>query len=388
MSTNMIAARAPILVGHGTMLPKMSTAASRLCLTPIYNTNGRSPQQSRHLSLAARPARTTPHHAARPSLQQQLLSNRQFSTTTPPQLEEKYFPEPKHNLIRTTRPAWEHPGFTEEQMTTNIRFEHRIPEDMSDRFALFLMRILRKGTDIATGYSHDVTNPATASDPNALESTKPYHMSERKWLIRFLFLESVAGVPGMVAGMLRHLRSLRRMQRDNGWIETLLEEAYNERMHLLTFLKMAEPGWFMRLMCLGAQGVFFNSMFLGYLISPRTAHRFVGYLEEEAVLTYSLVLADLEAGKLPKWEGMQAPDIAIEYWKMPEGKRTVKDLILYVRADEAKHREVNHTLGNLKQEEDPNPFVSTYFDAGKPHPGKGIKKGEYKGTGWARDEVI
>jgi hypothetical protein len=32
------------------------------------------------------------------------------------------------------------------------------------------------------------------------------------------------------------------MSRDNGWIETLLEDAYNERMHLLTFLKMAEPG--------------------------------------------------------------------------------------------------------------------------------------------------
>lgn len=110
MSTNMIAARAPMLAAHGTMLPKMSMAASRLCLTPIYSTNGRTPQQSRHLSLAARPARPTLHHPARPSLQQQPLSKRQFSTTSPPQLEEKYFPEPKHHLIRTTRPAWEHPG--------------------------------------------------------------------------------------------------------------------------------------------------------------------------------------------------------------------------------------------------------------------------------------
>jgi ubiquinol oxidase len=71
---------------------------------------------------------------------------------------------------------------------------------------------------------------------------------------RNIFLESVAGVPGMVAGMLRHLHSMRRMKRDNGWIETLLEESYNERMHLLTFLKMAEPGPFMRVMVLGAQG--------------------------------------------------------------------------------------------------------------------------------------
>jgi hypothetical protein len=157
-------------------------------------------------------------------------------------------------------------------------------------------------------------------------------------------------------------------------------------MHLLTFLKMAEPGWFMRFMCLGAQGVFFNSLFLSYLISPRTVHRFVGYLEEEAVLTYTLAIQDLEAGKLPKWEKLQAPDIAIAYWEMPEGKRSMRDLLLYIRADEAKHREVNHTLANLKQKIDPNPFVSTYKDLDKPHPGKGLK--DTKGTGWERDEVI
>jgi hypothetical protein len=241
------------------------------------------------------------------------------------------------------------------------------------------MRMLRKSADFLTGYSHD---------PDVATGASPYKMSERKWLIRFIFLESVAAVPGMVGGMLRHLHSLRRMRRDNGWIESLLEEAYNERMHLLTFLKMAEPGWFMRFMCLGAQGVFFNSMFISYLISPRTAHRFVGYLEEEAVLTYSLVLQDIESGLLPKWEKMQAPDIAIDYWKMPEGKRTIKDLILYIRADEAKHREVNHTLSNLVQSLDPNPFVSEYKDNTKPHPGKGIADHEYKGIGWDRHEVV
>ena len=123
-------------------------------------------------------------------------------------------------------------------------------------------------------------------------------------------------------------------------IETLLEEAYNERMHLLTFMKLAEPGWFMKMMIIGAQGVFYNGFFLSYLISPRICHRFVGYLEEEAVLTYTRAIEDIEAGKLPKWERLEAPDIAIRYWNMPEGSRTMKDLISYVRADEAKHREV------------------------------------------------
>lgn len=49
---------------------------------------------------------------------------------------------------------------------------------------------------------------------------------------RILFLESIAGVPGMVAGALRHLHSLRLMRRDGGWIHTLLEEAENERCAL------------------------------------------------------------------------------------------------------------------------------------------------------------
>lgn len=157
-------------------------------------------------------------------------------------------------------------------------------------------------------------------------------------------------------------------------------------MHLLTFLKMAEPGWFMKVMILGAQGVFFNAMFFSYIISPRTCHRFVGYLEEEAVLTYTRAIADIDAGKLPKWETLEAPDIAVRYWKMPEGQRTMRDLLLYIRADEAKHREVNHTLGNLKQDVDPNPFVSVYDDPSKPHPCKGIQ--HVKPTGWERQDVI
>jgi hypothetical protein len=39
-----------------------------------------------------------------------------------------------------------------------------------------------------------------------------------------------------------------------------------------------------------AQGVFFNAYFLMYMISPASCHRFVGYLEEEAVHTYTVML--------------------------------------------------------------------------------------------------
>ncbi|TAQ90525.1 hypothetical protein B7494_g1169 [Chlorociboria aeruginascens] len=316
---------------------------------------------------------------------QPLQSLRQFSST-PCTRGKLLFPEPENgHHIKKTEPAWHHPGYTEQQMTKNIYFAHRQPRDFSDRVALFAMRILRKGTDFLTGYKHDVEVAKKASDSDAVTGTKPYSMSEHKWLIRFVFLESVAGVPGMVAGMLRHLHSIRRLKRDNGWIETLLEEAYNERMHLLTFLKMYEPGWFMKFMILGAQGVFFNGMFVSYLISPRTCHRFVGYLEEEAVLTYTLAIQDLEAGKLKRWidPAFKVPDLAVDYWNMPEGSRTMRDLLLYIRADEAKHREVNHTLGNLQQKEDPNPFVSSYKDVERPHPGKGIENIKPLGYHWS-----
>ena len=60
-------------------------------------------------------------------------------------------------------------------------------------------------------------------------------------------------------------------------------------MHLLTFLRLKKPGPIFRFMVLLSQGVMFNAFFLTYLISPKTCHRFVGYIEEEAVHTYTKV---------------------------------------------------------------------------------------------------
>ncbi|KAK0642078.1 alternative oxidase [Cercophora newfieldiana] len=215
----------------------------------------------------------------------------------------------------------------------------------------------RWAMDLATGMKSeqkaDSRHPTTA-----LVAQTP--LTESQWLVRFIFLESIAGVPGMVAGTVRHLHSIRRFKLDQGWIKTLLEESYNERMHLLTFLEMYKPGWFMRLMVFGAQGVFYNTMFISYLISPKICHRFVGYLEEEAVHTYTRCLHELDNGSLPQWSsesGFKVPDIAVRYWNMREGRRTMRDLLLYIRADEASHRGVNHTLGNLDQVSDPNPFL-------------------------------
>ncbi|KAK8032780.1 alternative oxidase- mitochondrial [Apiospora marii] len=252
---------------------------------------------------------------------------------------------------------------------------------MGERVAWKFMRFCRWGMDFTTGMQKeqkvDKANPTTA-----VTAIKP--LTEAQWLIRFLFLESIAGVPGMVAGMLRHLQSIRQLKRDNGWIETLIEESYNERMHLLTFMKMCEPGWFMKSFIVLAQGVYFNSMFLSYLISPRLTHRFVGYLEEEAVHTYTMCIKQIDEGQLPKWTdpNFKIPEIAVKYWQMPEGKRSMRDLIMYIRADEACHRGVNHTLSNLNQKEDPNPFVSEYKSGQEP------PRPALKPQGYERAEVM
>lgn len=109
-----------------------------------------------------------------------------------------------------------------------IEIAHRETRDWSDKVALTAVRILRGSLDILTGYKHDHAVSVGAKHPEQAQAK--YGMTAHKYMIRNVFLESVAGVPGMVAAMLRHLHSLRRLKRDNGWLETLLEESQNERM--------------------------------------------------------------------------------------------------------------------------------------------------------------
>ena len=166
---------------------------------------------------------------------------------------------------------------------------------------------------------------------------------------RAVVLETVAAVPGMVAGMLNHLKSLRRMEQDPGWIKVLLDEAENERMHLMTFIHIAKPSSIERFIIILVQGIFFNLYFIMYLISPRTCHRIVGYFEEEAVTSYSEYLEEVEKGRL---ENVPAPKIAIDYWNLPAYAR-LADVIRVVREDEAGHRDVNHKFVKLIDEKKP-----------------------------------
>ncbi|KAK4368827.1 hypothetical protein RND71_012619 [Anisodus tanguticus] len=194
--------------------------------------------------------------------------------------------------------------------------KHHAPVTFLDKFAYWTVKALRYPTDI---------------------------FFQRRYGCRAMMLETVAAVPGMVGGMLLHCKSLRRFEQSGGWIKALLEEAENERMHLMTFMEVAKPKWYERALVFTVQGVFFNAYFATYLLSPKLAHRIVGYLEEEAIHSYTEFLKELDKGNI---ENVPAPAIAIDYWRLPKDS-TLRDVVLVVRADEAHHRDVNHFASDI-----------------------------------------
>ena len=192
---------------------------------------------------------------------------------------------------------------------------HTPPESFSDSFALFITKTLRFFADT---------------------------LFRKRYGHRAVVLETVAGVPGMVAGVIHHLRSLRNMKDDNGMIKELLDEAENERMHLMTFIEIANPSKFERFLILLAQiffGIFYTFL---YIFFKKTAHRMIGYFEEEAVMSYSEYLAEIDSGKILN---RPAPQIAIDYWNL-ESDASLRDVVIAVRADEAGHRDKNHEFAD------------------------------------------
>lgn len=188
---------------------------------------------------------------------------------------------------------------------------HHVPQDIHDRIALRIVKFMRIFADgfFAGRYGH-----------------------------RAVVLETVAAVPGMVGGLLQHLKALRHIRDDQGWIKELIDEADNERMHLMTFIEIAKPSRFERLLIMITQLIFYNLYFWTYLFAPKTAHRIVGYLEEEAVVSYTQYLAQIDSGQV---ENVPAPQIAKDYWKLADDAR-LREVVLVIRQDEAHHRDTNH----------------------------------------------
>ncbi|KAJ7525769.1 hypothetical protein O6H91_17G065300 [Diphasiastrum complanatum] len=235
----------------------------------------------------------------------------------------EYWGKTKHPLVREDGSPWPWNSFRpsdtyEADISIDMKRHHKM-DSFVDTMAFWAVRGLRIPTDI---------------------------FPLKNYVYRVMMLETVAAVPGMVGGMLLHLRSLRKFEHGGGWIKALLEEAENERMHLMTWMEVKRPNWFARALVFIVQGGFFNTYFLAYLLSPRLAHRAVGYLEEEAVYSYTKMLAAIDNGIISNGP---APAIAIDYWRLPPNA-TVRDVVVVIRADEAHHRDVNHFAADVHEQ--------------------------------------
>jgi len=224
-------------------------------------------------------------------------------------------------------------AYTPEEL--DVKLTHVEPKNMTDRMAYACVRVVRFCFDTVSGWNFgDIT--------------------QAKIFRRVIFLESVAAIPGFVAAMVRHFKSLRQFHRDGGMLNMFLDEANNERMHLLTFVRMRDPPKVMRYLVLASQTVIGAAFFTLYHISPGFCHRFVGYVEEEACHTYTDIIKAIknapEGSELAAWRTDIAPTIARGYWHLG-ADATVLDLFYAIRADEAEHRDVNHTCSGLKEDE-------------------------------------
>lgn len=201
----------------------------------------------------------------------------------------------------------------------NIHEEHyrKEPHGFRDKIARFVVHLSAKCADFLfkTRYGH-----------------------------RAVVLETIAAVPGIVGGLLQHLKSLRLIRDDRGWIKALLDEAENERIHLLVYSEIAKPNMFERVLIMIVQFFFFNIYFFIYLFSPRTAHRIVGYFEEEAIHSYENYLRLVHAGV---HENIPASNLAKSYWNLMDDAK-LTDVIEATIKDEMLHRDVNHKFADDK----------------------------------------
>jgi len=161
---------------------------------------------------------------------------------------------------------------------------------------------------------------------------------------RAVVLETVAAVPGMIAGMLTHFASLRTLKRGYGTkIHAMLEEAENERKHLIFVLHITKPTTFEKIIITVAQILFSAFYFVLFLVSSKTAHRMIGYFEEEAVISYTDYIQQIDDGKI---ENISAPQPAIEYYSLPP-TATLRDMLVCIRRDEAGHSAANHHYADI-----------------------------------------
>lgn len=164
---------------------------------------------------------------------------------------------------------------------------------------------------------------------------------QKRYGHRAIVLETIAGVPGMVAGMLTHLQSLRKLdQTRSDLIALMLSEAENERQHLMFFIDLVQPSKLERGLIVAAQLFFWHFYLALYVFAPRTAHLMISMFEEQAVISYTSYIQAVESGTL---ENVHAPQSAIEYYNLNPHAKLI-DMLRCIRDDEARHQEENMNL--------------------------------------------
>ncbi|KAJ3105334.1 hypothetical protein HDU97_008231 [Phlyctochytrium planicorne] len=201
--------------------------------------------------------------------------------------------------ITSTRPEKRTPIYTKEMLESfrNWQPPPASPDlhTSSEVVAYILFRILKFGLNLLT-----------------LTLPKPQFLSSNSWFRRFIFLETLSSVPGFMGSMIRHIRSLKSLQDDKGWIPTLLDDTENHRAHLMSWMMVGKPGAIMTTCVVITQGLFYQSFFVVYAVSQQTVHRFLTFVAEDSVKTYTICLEDVENGKIQDWKNRPAPKQAIE----------------------------------------------------------------------------
>lgn len=271
-----------------------------------------------------------------------------MSTSSPPPTAVHFRNTPNPHPLGVKK-EWMNP--TINHVWTDEEIEARLASQPRHKATLLSEKIINGGIHAAY-WAFNKTTGYQASNP-----------TPDSIITRLLFLESIAGVPGMVAAQHRHFASLRTMSRDYGWIHTLLEEAENERMHLLTFMEAFRVTPLQRAVVYAMQFGWCAFFIPLYVISPRSAHRAVGYIEEMAVYTYSNIISLMEtpgSALHDAWHHKAVPDIALNYWRM-DASASFTDLLKQIALDETNHRDVNHTFAEMAWT-DPNPHVTKHIE--------------------------
>ena len=169
---------------------------------------------------------------------------------------------------------------------------------------------------------------------------------------RFYVLETVARVPYFAYMSVLHLYETLGMWRRADWLKVHFAESWNELHHLLIMEELGGSAfWGDRVLARVAALVYYWIVVAMYVVSPKSAYRFMELVEEHAYATYDKFLTEFEGDLKQK----PAPAIAVNYYRdgdlymfdefqtgqVPEHRRPVMDTLfdtfVAIRDDEREH---------------------------------------------------